>query len=71
MFDIVFMDPPYNKNLVNISVMNLYHSGKMSPNALIVIEHSINERIDLNHPSLLLADQRKYGKTLISFLTYN
>jgi len=69
-FDIVFMDPPYNKNLVNISMMNLCHAGKMSPDALIIIEHSIHEQIDLNQPQLFLADQRRYGKTLISFLTY-
>ena len=44
--------------------------GMVVDGAIIVAEHSTREPLDSDLPFLVLADQRKYGKTLVSFLTY-
>ncbi|MBF0117349.1 MAG: 16S rRNA (guanine(966)-N(2))-methyltransferase RsmD [Desulfobacterales bacterium] len=67
-FDIVFMDPPYNKNIIQPALVNLYNSNHIKKESLIIIEHSVLEPIPTNFNGFELTDQRKYGKTLVSFL---
>lgn len=75
-FDLIFMDPPYEKNLVVPSLVNLCRSEMIQDSASIVIEHSINEplpdriTVDGQKSPLKMEDQRKYGKTLVSFFVY-
>ena len=70
-FDLVFMDPPYNRNMVGPTLNNLLQSACLAVQASIVIEHSVLEPICLDHPELELYDQRLYGKTMVSFLSFN
>jgi len=70
-FDLVFMDPPYTKCLLKPTIYHLQHSGALTPHACIVIEHSLKEGIPDVWPDFTCTDQRKYGKTNISFLRYN
>jgi 16S rRNA (guanine966-N2)-methyltransferase len=69
-FNLVFLDPPYNKNLIKPSLFNLDQSNSLKDGACIVIEHSILESIPTDLIAFDLTDQRKYGKTLVSFLNY-
>lgn len=69
-FNLVFMDPPYNKNLIAPALCNLHAAGCLEKNAMIVVEHSDLENISQEYSGVVIADQRKYGKTLVSFLTY-
>jgi len=69
-YDLVFMDPPYNRGLVSKALQNLYRSRSVKPDATVVVEHSRREPMPEDQPFLALGDQRKYGKTLVSFLTY-
>jgi 16S rRNA (guanine966-N2)-methyltransferase len=69
-FDLVFFDPPYNKDLIKPSLFNLDQSNSLKDGACIVIEHSLLEPIPKDLISFDLKDQRKYGKTLVSFLNY-
>ena len=69
-FDLVFLDPPYNQNMVKPSLFNLDHSRALARAACIVVEHSLLEAIPQDLLTFELADQRKYGKTLVSFLNY-
>ncbi len=69
-FNLVFLDPPYNKNLIKPSLFNLYQSNSLKDGACIVIEHSLLESIPTDLIAFDLTDQRKYGKTLVSFLNY-
>jgi len=69
-YDLVFLDPPYNRGLVAKTIKNLHQSKILMPEATLVAEHSVREKIPENRPFLELTDQRKYGKTLVSFLTY-
>ena len=44
-FNLVFMDPPYNKHLIGPSLTNLHHSGCLESGACVTIEHSRLEPI--------------------------
>lgn len=65
-FDLIFIDPPYNKNLVNPSIKQTYESGLLHDNSIVVIEHSPQELP--SKETLEIFDTRHYGQTRISFL---
>ena len=69
-FDLVFMDPPYDRHLIAPMLSRLHDSEVLAAGALVVAEHGGAEPpIESNAP-FLLDDQRKYGKTLVSFFNY-
>jgi len=70
LYDLVFMDPPYEWGLVGKALDNLHASHSVKPGATLVIEHSHREELPAERAFLEISDQRKYGKTLVSFLTY-
>ena len=67
-FDLIFIDPPYATDAVNPVLTSLAACGSLCSGTRIVIEHSDRERIVLPTESLVLADQRRFGKTLVSFV---
>lgn len=67
-FDLVFMDPPYGINAVAPALAALVCCGAMARHTHVVIEHSTREPITLRDGSLTLVDQRRFGKTLVSFV---
>ncbi len=68
-FKIIFIDPPYYLNMLKPTILNLIKANVLSSEACIVAEHSIYEVIPIeDFPELVLTDQRKYGKTSVSFL---
>jgi 16S rRNA (guanine966-N2)-methyltransferase len=69
-FDLIFLDPPYDNNLIKPTLFNLDKSHSLKKGACIVIEHSLFEPIPTDLFAFELLDQRKYGKTLVSFLNY-
>ena len=69
-FDIVFMDPPYNIDAIKAVLYNLHRSQCLEMGATIVAEHSIVEPIPDKHSAFSIQHQRRYGKTLVSFLQY-
>jgi 16S rRNA (guanine966-N2)-methyltransferase len=69
-FNLVFMDPPYNKNLIAATLQNLHNSESMESGTRIVLEHSRQEPIPKDKKPFILLDQRRYGKTLVSFFKY-
>jgi 16S rRNA (guanine966-N2)-methyltransferase len=68
-FDLVFMDPPYERGLVGPTLKKLqshriYHEG-----SVVVIEHDRREPLpDLREPWTLTL-QRRIGDTLLSFMS--
>ncbi|MBX7147598.1 16S rRNA (guanine(966)-N(2))-methyltransferase RsmD [bacterium] len=64
-FDVVFVDPPYDKNLLNPALDGLVENKLVDAQTLIVIEHSPREHIIC--PDIEVTDERKYGQTRISF----
>ena len=45
-FDMIFMDPPYNKNLINPTLELIYENNLINSNGKVIIEHSKNEKLD-------------------------
>ncbi len=69
-FDLVFMDPPYHAHLVCTALAHLDRAQCLHPQALVLAEHTAAEPMD-NLPSVCkLVDQRRFGKTLVSFFDY-
>lgn len=66
-FDIIFVDPPYEKELVNPTLSQLASSNLIHEGSIIIVEHHPKEPIEAPE-SLILTDCRKYGQTRISFL---
>lgn len=67
-FDLVFMDPPYEIQVVTPALNSLVECGALAPGALIVMEHSIREPLLSPIQGLTIVDQRRFGKTLVSFM---
>lgn len=67
-FDIIFVDPPYQKNLVNPTLKVLVESTVLKPSSIIIIEHHPKEAVT-PPPGLQITDSRKYGQTMITFLS--
>ena len=65
--DIIFMDPPYRRGLIH-STLNQLQSVETGVRT-IVVEHAADESLDDLPDGFLLEDQRRYGKTLVSFLS--
>ncbi len=69
-FDIVFMDPPYNRNAVDAALTGLVQADLLKQGALVVAEHALTESVTGADRAFFLKDQRKYGRTLVSFLEF-
>jgi len=66
-FDLIFVDPPYEKDFAKRTLQLLDDAEIISPGADIVVEHSSREILPEKTSRLILSDQRRYGKTLVSF----
>jgi 16S rRNA (guanine966-N2)-methyltransferase len=66
-FDLVFLDPPYRKNLVPAALASLAEGRWLAPNALLVAETAVDESFP--SPNYRLLDNRVYGDTRVGFLT--
>ncbi len=67
--DVIFADPPYNRNLVRttLNLLNKYQIFK--EDGVVVIQHSIKESFtETAHNNIYVADQRKYGDNALTFL---
>lgn len=66
-FDLIFVDPPYEKNYVQKTLSQLAKSPLVHEKTIVVVEHHPKEPIQ-EILGLCLTMQRKYGQTLVSFL---
>ncbi len=69
-FDLILMDPPYNRNHVNPALTLLHRSGSIQNKALVIVEHDRREPILEDRIPFALTDQRRYRKSLVSFLAH-
>ncbi|MDJ0720254.1 MAG: 16S rRNA (guanine(966)-N(2))-methyltransferase RsmD [Desulfobacterales bacterium] len=67
-FRYAFIDPPYNRGLADRVLRNLIEADVLLADSLIVVEHDHLETIAPPHERIALQDQRRCGKTLVTFL---
>ena len=65
-YDVIFVDPPYLKNLVNNTVKMIFDYKLLNENGIVIIEHHAFEKIDLPHLNKFIVDTRKYSKCNIT-----
>lgn len=66
-FDIVFLDPPYYKELAKKSLQKLVAYDILAPHALVVVEHSKKDLLAEVFSDLKCFKQTRYGDTVLSF----
>lgn len=69
-FDLIFIDPPYLKGLVVPTIKMVGELKLLAGNGKIITEHHPKEPIGSLSADLQISDQRKYGQTLITFITW-
>ncbi len=63
-FDLVFVDPPYNKGLGEKALVSLVEGGWLSTGAVVVLEES-EKAVVGDVAGLTLIDERTYGDTVV------
>ena len=66
-FDLIFLDPPYDRELVGASLDIIGQCHLLSAAGTVVAEHSPREPVRSHYENIVLNDQRRYGDTLLSF----
>ena len=68
-FDIIFADPPYNRDLVGATLKFLSKYQVLRKDGVVVIQHSIKENFtEFVDNNIYQTDQRKYGDNALTFL---
>lgn len=70
LLDYIFLDPPYSRGLVNISLIEIAKLPILKKNGLIIAQHFKKEKVMENLDNLKLFDQRRYGECYLSFYEY-
>ena len=69
-FDLVFMDPPYYGDFIAATLRNLEGCMCLQNQAAIIIEHGLKTQFPEVQPPFFMADRRRYGKSLVTFLDF-
>ena len=70
-FDIIFIDPPYNKGLLDKSLNIIEKEEILKEGGIIVAERSSAENAPLKAGDLNLVSDRIYGNTAVAFYSRN
>ncbi|GAG64485.1 unnamed protein product [marine sediment metagenome] len=70
LLDYIFLDPPYNRGLVNISLLEIAKLPILRRNGLVIAQHYKKEKVMEKINNLRLFNQRRYGECFLSFYEY-
>lgn len=70
-FDIVFMDPPYNKGLIGPVLADMDKYRLLKEKGIVAVERSIKDEIIYKTGEIALYREQKYGDTVLAFYSYN
>ncbi len=70
LFDLIFMDPPYGQGWSNLIIPSLLSLPILDEKGVLVLEHDLTEPIPNPVGEWSVEDQRRYGKTGVSFYKY-
>ena len=65
--DLIFLDPPYHKGLIDAALEGMIRRNQLAEGGLIVAETAQDEGFDLPE-GLTFTDERKYGKSRLHFI---
>lgn len=63
LFDLVFLDPPYEKKLAQKTLQMVEKAGLVRKGGLVIVEERKDEQLPPQYGGLELIDQRQYGET--------
>jgi 16S rRNA (guanine(966)-N(2))-methyltransferase RsmD len=66
-YDLIFMDPPYLKDLINCALSGIDEYDLLLPGGQAIVECSKLEDLPLEVNKLRLIRQEKYGDTILGF----
>jgi len=69
-FDLVFLDPPYGRDMIEPALQHLVEAGLLAQEACIVAEQDAREKAILAGPEIQHIDERRYGHTRLSFFSF-
>ncbi len=64
-FDLIFMDPPYQKNLADRALAMVEKSDLLTSDGLVLVEEHRNAVLPEHLGQLTLSDRRRYGETAL------
>lgn len=69
-FDLIFIDPPYDKNIAVDAIKNIIQKDLLSANGIIILEtdNESRELKQLEDIDINIYDLRKYGRVKLIFL---
>lgn len=65
-FDLIFLDPPYYKEMARKCLINIDSYDILSQNALVAVEHFKKDSLETGLNTLILEKERRYGDTVIT-----
>lgn len=69
-FDIIFIDPPYMKNMIPPAVESIDQKGLLKKDGIIVTKIDTSEKLYYGNSRIVLSNYRKYGNTTVCFYQY-
>lgn len=66
-FDIIFIDPPYSKEMIPPAIEIIYDKNLLLKSGIIVTKIDSREKLYTGFKNIKLYDHRKYGNTTICF----
>jgi 16S rRNA (guanine(966)-N(2))-methyltransferase RsmD len=66
-FDVIFMDPPYHKNIFIPALEKISSAKILKDDGIIIVEHDSKDTLPDNVGNLVKDRDKKYGKTTLSF----
>ncbi len=66
-FDIVFLDPPYSRNMAKEALDHLFELDLINEDGIVIAERDKNDQLPENVGHLSLVRTQKYGDTSVSF----
>ncbi|UCF70641.1 MAG: 16S rRNA (guanine(966)-N(2))-methyltransferase RsmD [candidate division WOR-3 bacterium] len=68
-FDVIFADPPYNRNYIQETVEMIERYALLAKGGMIVAEYSVLERYEIPE-GFNVWKQKRYGDTSVSFIEH-
>lgn len=69
-FDIIFIDPPYCKEMIPEAIKIVQENGLLNNDGIIVTKIDTIEEIYKGYKNIMLSRSKKYGNTTVCFYNY-